>query len=211
MVILVETHIKILRGLKIKMALLFVTLTVALVMSLVYAERKHRETESMRTECLVWSQEAKMLIKKNEILNILRSKPMTIGQAMEVIDAVASQKAIPVSIALAMVEQESEFYPRAVSNMGARGLTQIMPATIKFYIKDPLLQNQIDRPSINVTGGLMHLSYLRSKFGTWEKSLRAYFAGEDQADNIAFDWYAKGVLRKANKYKHLDETWEGGG
>jgi len=79
-----------------------------------------------------------------------------------------------------------------------------MPATIKYYIKDPALQKQIDRPSVNVTGGLMHLAYLNSQFGTWEKSLRAYLAGEDNAHNKDFDWYQKSVLRRASKYKYLE-------
>jgi hypothetical protein len=79
-----------------------------------------------------------------------------------------------------------------------------MPDTIRYYIKDPSLRKQIDRPSVNVTGGLMHLAYLNAKFGTWEKSLRAYVAGEDHVNNRSLDWYPRGVLRKATKYEYLE-------
>ena len=204
MVILQETHNQILRKVKIKAMVAMFTMSILLLVMLVFTGHMIDETRRAKAECLTWAEETKGLLAKQEILNVLKSKPMTIGQAMEVIDAVANQRAIPVSIVLAMVEQESEFSPRAVSYKGARGLTQVMPATIKYYIKDPALQKQIDRPSVNVTGGLMHLAYLNSQFGTWEKSLRAYLAGEDNAHNKDFDWYQKSVLRRASKYKYLE-------
>lgn len=203
-IMLMETHQKLMRGLRAKMGavcLLSLTLT---GFGLAYAVRADLVATKAKAECELWATEAKTLMAKEEVLKALRSKPMTIGQAMEVMEAIANQKEIPVSIVLGMVEQESEFTPQAVSHKGARGLTQIMPATIRYYIKDPLLLKQIDRPSVNVKAGLMHLAYLNSQYENWEKSLRAYFAGEDNARNKAFDWYAKGVLRKAGKYKYLE-------
>jgi len=204
MVILMEKHRKALNRAKLKTLAVCAIFLALMGMMSGYMKKLHNETRIAKAECETWANEAKGLMAKNELLNVLKSKPMTIGQAMEVIDAVANQRVIPISIVLAMVEQESEFHPRAVSHMGARGLTQVMPATLRYYIKDPALQKQIDRPSVNVTGGLMHLAYLNSQYGTWEKSLRAYFAGEDHVNNKDFDWYQKSVLRKASKYKRLE-------
>lgn len=148
--------------------------------------------------------EIRVLEIKQEILKILKSKPITIGQAIEIVDAIANYQDIPISIILAIFEQESDFRPIATSYKGARGLTQVMPSTVKSYIKDPILQKQIDRPSVNVTAGLMHLTYLYKKYGKWDRTLRAYFAGDENADNKIYDWYYKAVLRKADKYKYLD-------
>jgi soluble lytic murein transglycosylase-like protein len=169
-----------------------------------YTAQVKEEANRTKAECDVLTEEAKGLMAKNEMLKVLRSKPMTVGQAMEIIDVIGNQKGIPISIVLAMVEQESEFHPRAVSHMGARGLTQVMPATLRYYIKDPALLKQIERPVVNVTGGLMHLAYLNSKFGAWDKTLRAYYAGEDQANSKEHDWYQKSILRKASKYTYLE-------
>lgn len=215
MVILVETHQKkmavarnktfaVLLLCSILCGLMFgYTLIVRQTAMRATAESGLRETE-LRTECELWEAEYKRVMAKEEVLSALKSKPMTIGQAMEVVDAIANQREIPISIVLGIVEQESEFTPQAVSYKGARGLTQVLPRTIRYYIKDPMLLKQIDRPSVNVRAGLLHLAYLNSQYENWEKTLRAYFAGEDNAHNRIFDWYAKGVLRKATKYKYLE-------
>ena len=204
MVILKETHDRILRKVKIKAVVAFVLACVLLGVTIVQMEEAKKEMRKSKAECQAWADETKGLLAKQEILNVLKSKPMTIGQAMEVIEAVTTQRDIPIRIVIAMIDQESEFRPQAVSYKGARGLTQVMPDTIRYYIKDPALLKQIDRPSVNVTGGLMHLAYLNDKFGNWDKSLRAYFAGEDNVHNKAFDWYPRGVLRKASKYTYLE-------
>jgi len=204
MVILQETHNQILRKVKIKAMVAMFTMSILLLVMLVFTGHMIDETRRAKAECLTWAEETKGLLAKQEILNVLKSKPMTIGQAMEVIEAVMTQRDIPIRIVLAMIDQESEFSPQAISYRGARGLTQVMPDTIRYYIKDPSLRKQIDRPSVNVTGGLMHLAYLNAKFGTWEKSLRAYVAGEDHVNNRSLDWYPRGVLRKATKYEYLE-------
>lgn len=204
MVILQETHNRILARVKVKaFAAVMFALSLAAV-SVIHTAQVKEQANRTKAECDILTEEAKGLMAKNEMLKVLRSKPMTIGQAMEVIDVIGNQRGVPISIILAMVEQESEFHPGAVSRMGARGLTQVMPATLRYYIKDPALQKQIDRPSVNVTGGLMHLAYLNSKFGAWDKTLRAYYAGEDQAQSKEHDWYQEAVMRKASKYSYLE-------
>jgi len=204
MIMLIELHNQKLRQAKKRTLILFGLFVLLFALSLICIGWTQKENKRLKEERDLWKEDAKSLMAKFEALKVLQSKPMTIGQAFEVLDAFASQPDIPISIVLAMIDQESEFFPRAISVKGARGLTQVMPETIKYYIKDAALQKQIDRPSVNVTGGLMHLVYLKSKFGTWDKSLRAYFAGDDQANNKAFDWYPRSVLRKATKYKYLE-------
>lgn len=72
-----------------------------------------------------------------------------------------------------LVEQESAFNPMAVSRAGAKGLTQLMPATAKMLgVTDPL------DPIQNLDGGAKYLSQMLKQFGGDEKlALAAYNAG----------------------------------
>jgi soluble lytic murein transglycosylase-like protein len=141
---------------------------------------------------------------RQELLNLLRSKPLTAGQALDIADRILSQQEVPVSIALGVMAEESEFKPGAVSDMGARGLMQVLPSTVKRYIPNALLQGgqtQMHDPTINVQVGLLYLGDMKKTFGDWRMALRAYYAGPDNAKNRTFDWYANGVLSKAERYQ----------
>lgn len=69
---------------------------------------------------------------------------------------------------------ESGFNASAVSNKGARGLMQLMPATAQRHgVKN------VHDPAQNIAGGTKYLSHLLELFdGNLEKSLAAYNAGE---------------------------------
>jgi soluble lytic murein transglycosylase-like protein len=69
---------------------------------------------------------------------------------------------------------ESGFNASAVSNKGARGLMQLMPATAQRHgVKN------VHDPAQNIAGGTKYLSHLLALFdGNLEKSLAAYNAGE---------------------------------
>jgi hypothetical protein len=69
---------------------------------------------------------------------------------------------------------ESGFNASAVSNKGARGLMQLMPATAERHgVKN------VHDPAQNIAGGTKYLSHLLELFdGNLEKSLAAYNAGE---------------------------------
>jgi hypothetical protein len=69
---------------------------------------------------------------------------------------------------------ESGFNASAVSNKGARGLMQLMPATAERHgVKN------VHDPAQNIAGGTRYLSHLLELFdGNLEKSLAAYNAGE---------------------------------
>jgi hypothetical protein len=73
----------------------------------------------------------------------------------------------------AVVEAESDFRPRLVSNKNARGLMQIVPETSRILgCDDPF------NPSDNVAAGTKYLRYLLDRFGDQQTALAAYNAGE---------------------------------
>ena len=74
----------------------------------------------------------------------------------------------------AVIRQESNYNPFAVSNKGALGLMQLMPVTAeRFGVKD------IFDPAENVDGGVKFLRHLLDRYdGDRSRTLAAYNAGE---------------------------------
>ncbi len=143
------------------------------------------------------------VLMKHELLVMLRTRPMTAGQALDLVDVVMNQREVPVSIVLGVIAQESSFRPEAISNKGARGLMQLLPATFTGYSSNPLLKGarQIHDPILNVKAGISYLADLQATYSDWRKTLRAYYAGPTQANNRAYDGYVDGVMNKAARYE----------
>ena len=78
---------------------------------------------------------------------------------------------LPLALLVAVGEQESRMRPDAVSNAGARGLLQLMPATAAELNVDP------DVPAANVLGGARYLRSLFDRLGSSDLALAAYNAG----------------------------------
>jgi len=73
----------------------------------------------------------------------------------------------------AVIEAESDFRPRLVSNKNAQGLMQIVPETGRILGCD----NPFN-PAENVAAGAKYLRYLLDRFGDQKLALAAYNAGE---------------------------------
>ncbi len=148
--------------------------------------------ETFRSEYLV----AKA---KEEMLTLLRTKPLTVAQALDISDAVLKQQNVPVPIVLAVIKQESQFTTTAVSNKGAKGLMQIMPGTWKIFTKADY--KQVHDPIQNIDVGTRFLADLHKQYGDWRMVFRAYFAGPENAKNSKYDWYANAVLKKVEDFE----------
>ena len=78
------------------------------------------------------------------------------------------------ALVAAVIEQESRFKPRARSQVGARGLMQLMPRTGRWMGA----QNLYD-PEQNIDAGVRYIKYLNARFhGDMKKTIAAYNAGE---------------------------------
>jgi soluble lytic murein transglycosylase len=90
-------------------------------------------------------------------------------------------------LVLALIRQESAFYPRAVSRAGARGMMQLMPATAKRVARaegKPYSRARLlDDPGYNIQLGTAYLDSMMARFdNTSALALAAYNAGPGRVD-----------------------------
>jgi soluble lytic murein transglycosylase-like protein len=141
---------------------------------------------------------------RHRMLEMMRTRPLTIGQAMDITDAVIQQKKVPVEVVFAIMRQESEFTPEAVSKKGAKGLMQVMPVIWKSYSLSHF--KNVTDPVQNVHVGTLYLADLFDQFGDWKAVFRAYYAGPQNYNNRNYDWYANAVAKKIADYRREMEN-----
>ena len=79
----------------------------------------------------------------------------------------------------AVIESESDFRPRLVSNKQAQGLMQIVPETGRLLgCENPF------NPTQNIAAGTKYLRYLLDRFGDQRMALAAYNAGEGNVEKF---------------------------
>lgn len=149
---------------------------------------------------------------KLKLLEILRTKPMSIGQALEVAEVIFEEsiaREIPMPMVLAIIDRESSYRNNVVSEKGARGLMQLMPATWNRYMDDPELKKVMENshiPALNIRAGMAYLGDLMEKEKDWNRALSIYVSGNK--DTVSNQLYIKQVLRKAEEYNEaLQRAW----
>jgi soluble lytic murein transglycosylase-like protein len=111
-----------------------------------------------------------------------RPQPGTASPPVEEIDRLVKRTAtrlqVDPQLVHAIIKVESEYNPNAVSNKGAMGLMQLVPATARrFGVENPF------DPRENIEGGVSYLKYLLDHFaGDLKLSLAAYNAGEHSVE-----------------------------
>lgn len=127
----------------------------------------------------------------------------------------------------ALIRQESEFNPKAVSRANARGLTQVMPATGRQLSRQLGMRgfrtSMLFNPDTNLKLGTYYLKALSDQLeGKWEATLASYNAGKSRVvswmassnfhepaefvESIPFNEtraYVQSVLRNAEMYRRL--------
>jgi hypothetical protein len=122
------------------------------------------------------------------------------------------------ALVAAVIEQESRFHSRARSQVGARGLMQLMPRTGRW-----LGARDLYDPEQNVDAGVKYIKFLQERFdGNMKKTIAAYNAGQGNVDRYngvppfaETQTYVKRVLRNYNKrneqLKHYSNEMKSGG
>jgi soluble lytic murein transglycosylase-like protein len=86
-------------------------------------------------------------------------------------DAYADHYGVPRALVHAIIAQESNWNPHALSNKGAAGLMQLMPATAEVY----LVRNRFSVTE-NLSGGIQYLADLMTEFrGEIRLAVAAYY------------------------------------
>jgi len=129
--------------------------------------------------------------------------------AADIHDAAVSE-AIDPRVAFGLVKAESSFRARAVSPVGAVGLTQVMPATARLIVPGTRGTDLLN-PDINLRVGFKYLRRLLEQYeGNERLALTAYNRGPGTVDRLLNDGrnpdngYAEKVLtRKGSRHGAL--------
>jgi soluble lytic murein transglycosylase len=112
-----------------------------------------------------------------------------LGWRAELTEA-AGRAALDPSLVAAVVREESSFYPRARSRVGARGLMQLMPETARPMARARRLPFDdgavLDDPGANLAMGSAFLAGLLREFGDARLAAAAYNAGPTRVK----EWWA---------------------
>jgi soluble lytic murein transglycosylase-like protein len=100
------------------------------------------------------------------------------GQYSKAIKQAAKKFEVESALIAAVIKAESDFNHRAVSNKGAKGLMQLMPATASLMDLDEPFN-----PKQNITAGARYLSILLDRFNNNKTlALAAYNSGPETVD-----------------------------
>lgn len=118
------------------------------------------------------------------------------------IEDIALSENVDPKIAFELVRVESRFNPRAVSPVGAIGLTQVMPATAR-WMEPNITRQQLFEPETNLRLGFRFLNALLKTYdGDLRLALLAYNRGPATVDRLLAqginpdNGYARMVLGK---------------
>ena len=92
---------------------------------------------------------------------------------------------VSLELLMAVIRTESSFDHMAVSEAGARGLTQIMPETFEWLqtrTGENLHFDALFEPEISIRYGALLLDILLAEFGETETALAAYHAGRTRVN-----------------------------
>jgi soluble lytic murein transglycosylase-like protein len=106
------------------------------------------------------------------------------------VDAYADHYGVPRALVHAIIRQESNWNPRALSDKGAVGLMQLMPATAETY-------SVRDRYSVteNLSGGVQYLAELLNQFGgEMRLAVAAYYCGTRRIDRYGLSYHNPEVV-----------------
>lgn len=103
----------------------------------------------------------------------------------EFVETYSNENNLSTDFVYAVIKCESSFDKDAVSNVGAKGLMQIMPDTftwVRGKLKDDAADNEVFDPETNIKYGCYLYGYLTEKYESEEVAVAAYHAGMGNVD-----------------------------
>ena len=184
---------------------------------------KPRAAEEVKIVNTKFEEKYKDMDKSSYTYKIMHETPIIpMSQWDEFIADKAREYNVPVSLAFAIINLESEFNPKAVNkSSGATGLGQMLPSTAihvakmkgdyekhkaifgsdrnakAFYAK--FLKN----PENNVDYCVSYLSYLKSTHKTWFRSIKAYSGHYNNSNELFVKRYGYKVQKYLIKHKSI--------
>ncbi|HET7621187.1 MAG TPA: lytic transglycosylase domain-containing protein [Gemmatimonadaceae bacterium] len=124
----------------------------------------------------------------------------------EAIYDVALAEGVDPDLGFRLVRVESEFNPRAVSSVGAVGLTQLMPSTARYFDKN-VTREQLFEPRTNLRIGFRYLRSLITEYdGDVRLALLVYNRGPVAVETLR----SLGVDPGNGYAKLVMKGWKGG-
>ena len=101
------------------------------------------------------------------------------------VEEYAAEYALEPALLYAVIRTESAFLPGAVSEAGAKGLTQIMPETFEWLqtkTGETLATEALHEPRVSIRYGALFLHLLQEEFSETETVIAAYHAGRTRVN-----------------------------
>lgn len=131
----------------------------------------------------VWAEAEADVVRAQTIEGAMTRWSIDAALAEKIYDY-ATKHDIEPDMAYGLVFTESTFRERAVSHVGARGLTQLMPRTAQWLDPGVSVRDLFD-PDVNLDLGFRYLRQLIEKYdGDVQKALTAYNRGPGTVDRI---------------------------
>jgi soluble lytic murein transglycosylase-like protein len=128
---------------------------------------------------------ARVLERERELVatSFAREFDIPVPLAMDIHSAALAENIAP-RMAFGLVKAESSFRPRAVSPVGAVGLTQLLPSTARWLVPGTT-RSDLMKPETNLQVGFKYLRYLIDKYDGDEKlALTAYNRGPGTVNKL---------------------------
>lgn len=146
-------------------------------------EKSYRTKLGSVSQMLPLLNTSNYLMNKSAVSYITKTSPIPAAEGPSssidhIISRAAEKYNLPKKLINAVIRQESNFNPDAVSHAGASGLMQLMPATAR-----GLGVTDVFDPEQNVFAGTKYLRQMMDKYnGNLELALAAYNAGPGNVD-----------------------------
>lgn len=123
-------------------------------------------------------------------------------EAVYYANAYADHYGLPRELVHAVITHESAWHAKALSNMGALGLMQLMPATVEYFsVRDPVSVKD------NISGGVRYLAMLNRQFhGDFRMVLAAYYCGSRYIVNSGLSYHNAQVVAYVQDMERLYQS-----